>query len=337
MRHVLGRFVGRLEEPRPGYSQSQDEEGVWFQAGCPQGGRLTWLGPDVKDYYCIDAPANLTLVLSNEGGSGGGGHLAELEPTGEEDHLRARAFCDAEEVSTAIRLEAKVEDGSGGHSHGDEPVRRPRGTLVGNDRIGETITVPAGSQFSYRAPAVSGDHTIEATCVDTSLSCKQEGPDQVWVGMKNLVPLAAFSEYELIGDTDSHPDNHYLTGEALNRVVVLAALYRGQLKQLFPEPEFDFKLHLNDASLERGGIFDISNTWTRPHAEHCMGTAIDIRANDAPGAIPNWYREKFEELARVVGADPGELEIPRDSSGRRTPDLRHYHVRLMGQEGIQCP
>jgi hypothetical protein len=149
----------------------------------------------------------------------------------------------------SVRLEADVVENSGGHQHPNAPDR-PKGNLGGAQPTPHVITGNTGSDgfsFSFNAPALAGDHTITATCTDGK-KCTQEGPKQVCVGLKELRNLSASSEYELIGSTDTHPHNHYLTDTAVNRVVVLSALYRGYLQRLFPDA--DLRLHLNDTSLE---------------------------------------------------------------------------------------
>ena len=137
--------------------------------------------------------------------------------------------------------------------------------------------------------------------------------------------------YELIGETNTHPNNHFLTPVALSRITFLAALYNAE----FPSNSI---LHLNDASLIHGGLFDVGSTrWAPPHHEHCRGTEIDIRANDAQGAIPSTpqHQTEFAALARVVGAQ-AIFEIPTDRDDNPLRNLRHFHVRVMG-ERPQCP
>lgn len=114
----------------------------------------------------------------------------------------------------------------------------------------------------------------------------------------------------------------------MGRLQQLAALYR----QRFPS---DPPPYLNDASLERGGLFDIywenlqkgtkrTVWWTTPHVEHRRGTVIDIRVNGSEGSIPvdDEYFDAFEEIAQARGAD-AEIHSPGTSN-------QHYHVRLMG-------
>lgn len=80
-------------------------------------------------------------------------------------------------------------------------------------------------------------------------------------------------------------------------------------------------LHLNDASLERGGLFDIYQTWAPSHHEHRRGTVIDIRANDEPNAIPFKNFTVFSGLASRLGSN-----CRIHSSGTN----RHFHCRPRG-------
>lgn len=230
-----------------------------------------------------------------------------------------------------VKLEVTVKENSGGHQHHGE---RPEGELIGAGMNGIDKSIFIGNvgtgnlAVNFIAPLVAGDHTIVASCINAS--CTQQGPDTVRVGIEGLEPLRDSPVYILIGDLPNHFDNHYLTPEALYRITVLAALYHGS----FPGNPL---LHLNDASLERGGIFDIGSNWKPPHFEHCRGTEIDIRGNDALGAIPSTpeHQERFQFIAGKVGAY-SKFETPKDKNKKPAPSLRHYHVRLLG--GIpQCP
>ena len=159
----------------------------------------------------------------------------------------------------------------------------------------------------------------------------------VWVGHKGLQPLGNNAVYQLIPNAakdPGHPDNHYLTLTAASRLSVFATLYHAEYPDLSV-------LQLNDASLERGGIFDIGHNWKAPHHEHCRGTAIDIRANGGNGALDITSKNdpmiaSFKRIATEVGAD-AYFDIPIDSTGAPRWDLRHFHTRLMGQEGLTCP
>lgn len=265
--------------------------------------------------------------------------LASVEP-GNQIQILARVYDQNNQLVPNVGIELKLEvvNQSAGHHHGDDTAVARTGTLASNaigavvSDNGKTLTGNTGTsglQFQYNAPRVSGDIDINANCTDGK-NCTQEGARRVWVGVKDLVPLGNSQYFVPVGDTLNHFDNHYLTLEASSRINVLAALYRARF------PNYPL-LHLNDASLERGGLFDVNSDWAPPHFEHCRGTEIDVRANDALGAIPSTItvRQVFEELAKKVGADP-MWEIPKDKNKNPRPDLRHYHVRLAGGKP-QCP
>jgi hypothetical protein len=241
-----------------------------------------------------------------------------------------------------VELTVTASDKSAGHAHLDN---RPKGELIaispntGSSGDSGTLrgkTSEDGSVlFRFEAPAVAGDHVITARCADRDCG---EAQGQVWVGVKGLQPLSVSTVDKLVGKTDAHPDNHYLTLTAASRVTVLAAFYQAK----YPDQAV---LHLNDASLERGGVFDIypatSPNWKSPHFEHCRGTVIDIRANGQDGALDitsdgDPMIKEIKKLGKIVGADP-EWEVPQDKDHNRLWRKRHFHTKLMGQEGTQCP
>jgi hypothetical protein len=119
-----------------------------------------------------------------------------------------------------------------------------------------------------------------------------------------------------IGASGSHPANHYLTQEALERLVIIAGAY----KALYPNNP---RLHLNDASLERGGVYDITNTWAKPHQCHSRGYGIDVRANNKTGAVPPEDRPKFKEYLETWGIPVGH-EYPGG-----TDSNEHFHLYLL--------
>lgn len=248
-----------------------------------------------------------------------------------------------------VKLVVDVMENSGGHKHDNNrntkqtgilaPVSPSTGTATHDGKVLEGNTGQDGLRFNFTAPAPAGDHKIAASCTDGK-NCKQEGADGVWVGVKGLESLSGSSSlYQLVGQVSSHPDNHYLTSTALNRATVFAAFYHAKYPSIAV-------LHLNDASLERGGVFDISLGWKSPHFEHCHGATIDIRANGVEGALDiaspiDPMINKFKVSAAVVGADAlWEIPKKKDSSTGKLVDqwdIRHFHTKLMGQEGLQCP
>jgi len=247
--------------------------------------------------------------------------LGSAEP-GAMVQLLARVYDQNDKIVPNARVQLQVNPvaKSGGHDHDD--ANRPKGSLGGpapTAYIVEGNTGQNGFSFTFTAPEVAGDYKIIAKCTDGK-NCPQQGADTVWVGLKGLIPLQPLSVYVLIAPNadDFHPNNHFMSSLGSERLAVLAALYNGK----FPN---DPVLYLNDASLERGGLFDISakrgSPWTAPHRAHRLGTNIDVRANPESNpttAIPSENFEDFEALAQIVGGT-ARLEY-------KGTDNQHYHL-----------
>ena len=248
-----------------------------------------------------------TLSLIGPGGTDSA--LADVEPGKLIGGLRAETLCNGVSTPKDITLTITAVDNSGGHQH---VPGRPTGNL---SVTGGTTPLT----FAYVAPAASGDYTITAKCADDSCG---EATGKVWVGVKGLVNIPSSGFWNLYGDTGIHPAGHYLTGDAFGKLMDLARLY----KQVY-FPLNTPVLQLNDASLERGGVFDIDFVgrmafWTPPHAEHQRGVVVDIQANGSATAIPRRNFRGFQELLRRQNMTwrPEQLNQPNG----------HYHVRLLG-------
>ncbi len=296
-----------------------------------------YLGIDAVGYFCWAYRPHddrYKIKIEVPGGVPESATILRSTEPGKTAALLARVYDQNNQLvpNVNVKLEVDVIPNSGGHQHPNAPDR-PKGSLSNGVTAGPIVTGSTGNNgmpFTFLAPASAGDHKITASCTDRT--CTPEGPNQVWVGVKELEPLSPSLDYALIGETNSHLDNHYLTNRANWALTKLAIDYNFVFKFTVPSVSV---LNINDASLERGGIFDIKDDWKRPHAEHCMGTVVDIRANDEAGAISTENRNIFEETARRYGMDP-LWEVPV-TNGKQSWNLRHYHVRLLGQEGLQCP
>lgn len=266
----------------------------------------------------LPAPATYTIRLMNDSGRPASSYLAEVGPDGNVP-LKARVTCgDGEPVSGIwVKVDVDVVNQTGGHQH--VAGRRPQ--YAGYRRFPATSYTDAEGYvyFTFYAPSPAGDHILTASCGDRD--CGSESK-KVWVGVKGLVSLYDTHLYTLIGSNDVHPDNHYLTLDATGSVVWLAELYH----KAFPS---DPILHYNDASLERGGLFDISANWStgpRGHKSHRHGDIIDVRANPEKypdTAIPTGNFEKFRQLACETG---GVAQI----HSRDDADNQHFHVEFHG-------
>ncbi len=227
-----------------------------------------------------------------------------------------------------VNLKADVEAGTGGHDHDDG--QRPKGSIPSGG-----ITQGGGIlEFNFGAPAVAGTHTITATC---GRCINNPQVATVDVKVEGLVPISD-SEFYALQDADGsvigavpgkHKANHYLTPEAAAKLAELGETYDGLSNG-------ERLLHLNDASLEWGGLFDVgSRQWKTPHAGHRRGVVIDIRASTTPGSIPFWLFQKFETEAARAGTkaalhclDSSTLLIGHICY--EVLNMRHYHVQLLG-------
>lgn len=231
-----------------------------------------------------------------------------------------------------VSIKADVDAGSGGHDHDSGRHVSPyTGTLdatTGITRADGTVS------FNFTAPEVSGTHTFTAKCI--SPTCTKEATSKIDVKVDGLIPIPSEpSLYALIGgESDKkHHDNHYLTDNAMSQLTVLAINYHF----LYPNEPV---LHLNDASLEWGGKFDIKGNWVGDHKMHRRGVVIDIRANTAVGNIPERLFTDFEDMAAKTKLADGVTSAKAKlhcSSGRDPSvdncvgdDNRHYHVILLG-------
>lgn len=228
-------------------------------------------------------------------------------------------------VGVSVGLSVEVVENSGFHGHHD--ASRPTG------EVQPSVVVTDGSgkaSFSFAAPEPAGIHLIAAQC--TSLSCSTPVPLEVMVKVEGLEPIpAASSLYTLtdagggnIGDNGRHDGaNHNLTPDAAGILQRVAFSYYAAtfVDQSNRQPD---KIHVNDASLPWGGLFDINGNWSRTpgHIEHRRGTVVDIRANSQLGSIPAAHFESFKRAARKTGADAG-LHSPGKPN-------QHFHVRLRG-------
>lgn len=232
--------------------------------------------------------------------------------------------------AVSVKVSLKVDPQSGGHDHGD--YTRPRGSIAGtkctSDDTCKTLTTDNNGvlSFNFTAEEAAGTHTITVSCD----KCSNSDSKDVNVKVDGLEPMPLSILYTFIGQTNQHSDNHYLKPEALNKLwrIALAYQYEQQFKlqdpitgqfTVIPPP-----LHVNDASLKWGGLFDISGKWVSPHSEHRRGTVIDVRANALPTAIPEGSFEDFIFLSLQYGVD-AFLEEP-------DVDHRHFHLRLMNRK-----
>lgn len=216
-----------------------------------------------------------------------------------------------------------------GHSHLIPPVQKElfgSVTYQDNDGLSMSTDSDVGIQGVYTASEISGTYILKVECA--GLDCGTASTE-FYVGVDGLDKLGASDLWILIGITASHPENHYISSDAKIILEQLAIKYLDEISIADP-------VYLNDISLVKGGLFDIGTNgkwWSSPHFEHRNGTVVDIRANEAPGAVKQESFEDFIELVESLGADI-LLERKYDkTTGQEIISLRHFHVRLTGVKG----
>jgi len=131
-----------------------------------------------------------------------------------------------------------------------------------------------------------------------------------------------------------HTDNHNMTTGAAQKLMILAIYYHLE----FPN---DPVLHLNDASLPWGGVYDICarptacptqgvTPWVEPHKGHRRGTVVDIRANGDTTAIPRTNFAMFIRLLTLPKYAINAKFIPEDLETTSTNG--HFHVEFAGHQ-----
>lgn len=151
---------------------------------------------------------------------------------------------------------------SGGHAH-----PHSNGLPAG------TCTVPVGTQAgsadcTYTATAVSQIETLRATACNVTT-----GGNSIIVWVSGFTFLLSSQDYDLIGETASHPSNHYLTPSA--KSALLSAI-----EQYNNDPLTSNTVAINDCSLVWGGLFDIFANWQPKHDNHRLGTNADFRVSN---------------------------------------------------------
>ena len=170
---------------------------------------------------------------------------------------------------------------SGGHDHHN--ASRPKGAF--QPASGNTGT--SGLPTVYTSPEISG--VINTTITGTAPNGTPLIPGTFTIGVEipGLMTLAPGTNYNLVGATAAHGDNHYGTPNFVGSLIFLADAYA----LAFPTQ----RLSYNDMSLVAGGLFDISGAWSRPHASHRFGTDLDL------ALVPVAQRRRVRQLINASG------------------------------------
>jgi len=199
-----------------------------------------------------------------------------------------------------VRLSAESVQYGGGHMHnGNRPIG------IFDQSSGRT---GSNGIFTtrYTQTEFGGFEVIKAS-VDRQPPVDEETYD-LKVRFPGLVELGAGTGYTLIGETTSHPRNHYGTTHLINCIQKLGSLFT----KSFPNQT----LRINDISLEWGGLFDINGNWYPPHETHREGIHVDVDDKTAEG-------EKVDKiwLKNIV---------TKKLDGEFRDEINHFHLTFKG-------
>lgn len=200
-------------------------------------------------------------------------------------------FCDI-----TIAFGAVLDDGD--HIHVDPTAPRPLGQfdpMFGNSGSNGFL------DSTYTAPEASGIWEMRVTGVGPGGEFIAPFESTIFIRVAGLRELLPGVNYDLVGQTAIHPDNHFGNTRFNGKLVRVANLYAAA----FPGN----KIRYNDISLRLGGIFDLGADWLPLHASHRFGEDIDI------GLVP---ASQSRLLAIIIAA-----------AGIRTRDVEkdHWHLR----------
>jgi hypothetical protein len=166
-----------------------------------------------------------------------------------------------------LTFRAYGKDTTGGHKHtGSRPGGRFLTTLKDTVSVMQQRTDTLGKvQTTYFCSGFGGRDSIYvrgALSTDTATAL-------VSVRVMDLEELTAGSHYDLIGETDQHPRNHFGTKKTISKLKVLADTAYARSA---------WTLRYNDISLVNGGPFDCdaSHIWNTPHQNHRQGVSVDL-------------------------------------------------------------
>jgi hypothetical protein len=164
-----------------------------------------------------------------------------------------------------VRPAVTAAANSGGHQHHNA---RPVGTIRPASRNADAA---GQADFAYRSNVPAGVETITANVAGGSVQA------DIDVRVPGLVELLPGTDYDLVGQTAEHPDNHFGAAATVANLQQIAADYEAH-KAANNLPAWP-RIGYNDISLEHGGIFDINGDWAPPHRTHRVGQTLDFRTN----------------------------------------------------------
>lgn len=190
-----------------------------------------------------------------------------------------------------IEFYTDVQDYSGYHNH---TGGRPKGTA---NPSGASTDFSGCARSTFSVPQqISGNYTVTASgggfSGSVSIAVYYRQYEQYY-----LDALPPYYSYQLVGETGSHPTNHYGTFSAVVRVQEICTEFYNATGGL--------RAGVNDMSLPLGGLFDIGppngNFWQSPHTLHRRGLNADMPFQYL-GTLEQ--REMFRQIASAKNGSP---------------------------------
>lgn len=193
----------------------------------------------------------------------------------------------------AVTVRVSREPNSGGHSHSGGPTgtASPSSFTLGS--------FPQNVRVTFRAPQACG------LIRHVTSGGGQSVTDYNRVLVNGLVPMTATTGISLVGQTGTHPSNHWGTQAMVSGLQNLG-------RQFYQK--FNRNIFVNDISLQTGGLFDHRATWSPPHKTHRFGRDVDINWS----SMSEEQRAFFEATAESLGF---RVEIH--------PNPTHYHLHKL--------
>lgn len=201
---------------------------------------------------------------------------------------------------------------AGGHVDSLHLGQRPLGKLA---KTSGTTGSNGCFSTTYSPSHISGLVGIDGTISGTTSCCLNLG-----VKVDGLFDLGTGQNYSLIGQTSSHPVNHFGYGVTNIGLRQIADDYKSFYYGNNPFPNNDHKIAYNDMSLEWGGKFDLYKGWENTndhHGEHRDGINCDTRSNNIPG-------KRWAKLNQFF-IDRGSTNT-KDETATIAP---HWHLRFL--------
>lgn len=313
--------IGYLPDGYPNGSWASKLIGPYGLA--PDGSVALGVGPGGPKFCFLNASNALPqLTLSG---------LSEVKPSGLSGYADLQLIAkvtkgNAPTANVPVNFAIDVVANTGSHEHHDNS--RPSGNLY----ISNSSTDAYGEiKIGFKAPDVSGTHTITATC---STCQNQSVRMDIHVKVPDLLPISpnpprnsdGSYAYALTSVDKTHAGN----GRYHHHQYYLTDFSRKNLRSLinaFSEEGWG-TVALNDASLAWGGRYDIRSDWKSPHAGHRDGREIDISFTRAQNPIStgkqkSFYKKFCEEKA---------VQIPFSILHHYALNP-HFHVYLEKQTG----